>query len=174
MLQVHSYRFSGDYMLEPLIGVAGQARIEGWFERSPERLWVRIDSTSPGGRSVEVLLRGEDIYVRAPGEKSWYVSPAEEFGFDDGSALIQATFMMSIPRVPETSEVQELEDLYAVSYSTSQGYVDIIYDKEYLTRDVIVSATMSLAFSDYDSEAEFPEPDVAGPVPDGYFDDFWE
>ena len=67
-----------------------------------------------------------------------------------------------------------MRDLYNVSYSTSQGSVVISYDREHLTREVIVSGTMSLAFSEYASGAEFPDPDVAGPVPDGYFDDFWE
>ena len=174
MLGVRSFRFAGDYILEPLIGVPGQAKVEGWHSRSPERLWVRIDSISPGGRSVEVLIVGETVYVRDPEEESWYESPAEAFGFDDGSALLQATFMMSIPRVPDTSEVQELEDVYRVRYSTPQGSVVISYDREYRTRDVLVSGTMSLSFSEYDSEAEIPEPDVAGPVPDGYFDDFWK
>ena len=174
MLGVRSFRFAGDYILEPLIGVPGQARVEGWHSRSGDRLWVRIDSTAPGGRSVEVLIEGEMVYVRDPEEESWYESPAEAFGFDEGSALLQATFMMSIPRVPETSEVQELEDGYSVSYSTPQGSVVVSYDREYLTREVLVSGTMSLSFSEYNSEPELTKPDVAGPVPDGYFDDFWE
>ena len=174
MLQIASYRFGGDYVLEPLVGVPGQARIEGWYSRSPQRLWVRMDSTSPRGRSVEVLMEGETIYVRDPGQEAWYESPAEEFGFDDGSALLQATFLTSIPRVPEISEVQVLEDLYSVSYTTPEGSVVISYDSQHRTREVLVSGTMSLTFSDYDSEAELPTPDVAGPVPDGYFANFWQ
>ena len=174
MLGVRSFRFAGDYILEPLIGVQGQARIEGWQSRSPDRLWVRIDSTSPGGRSVEVLIEGETVYARDPGEESWYESTADGLEFDDGSALLQATFMMSVPRVPESSEVQELDDGYSVSYSTAQGSVVINYDGEYRTREVLVSGTMSIAFSEYGSEAEFPDPEVAGLVPDGYFDGFWE
>ena len=45
------------------------------------------------------------------------------------------------------------------------------YDREYINMEVLVSGTMSLSFSEYNSEPELTKPHVAGPVPDGYCDD---
>ena len=69
MLGVRSFRFAGDYILEPLIGVPGQARVEGWHSRLGDRLWVRIDSPARGVRSVEVLIECVMVYVRDPLKK---------------------------------------------------------------------------------------------------------